>query len=237
MSIPELHDPETFKEFMSREDEFLTQLERDSLEEDVPIIGPHVGKLLYFLVKISGAKRILELGTANGYSSIWMAKALSGTLGMEGPGDGADDTTHGDEGEEDGRQERERDRVGSIVTLEWDEHMAEVARKNIELAGYSGLVEVIQGDARSDLAPMEKEGFDLIFLDVEKEFYSELLDTVVGLLRPGGVLFFDNTAFTTAGDFLERSSDHPQLETLHMYGFFPNHGPDYDAVTLCVKRS
>jgi len=213
MSIPELHDPEKFREFLPKDDPFLTALETESRKEDVPIIGPHVGMLLYLLVKISGARRILELGTANGYSTIWIAKALSGsTLGLS---------------IDDGKP---------IMTLEWEKDMAEIARGNIEKAGYSSLAEVIQGDARNAVGPMEENSFDLIFLDVEKEFYSELLDPSIRLLRSGGVLFFDNTAFTTAGDFLERSFHHPQLETLHMYGFLPNHGPDHDALTLCVKK-
>lgn len=232
MSIPELHNPEKFREFIPRDDNFLNDLEQDSIEKDVPIIGPHVGMLLYLLVKISGARRILELGTANGYSTIWIAKAMAtddhaGIWEKERmAGDGSEDEAVGADGGGD----------HSILTVEWDQDMAEIARGNIERAGYSSLVQVIRGDARDRVVSMEEGAFDLIFLDVEKEFYSELLDPSIRLLRSGGILFFDNTAFTTTGDFLDRSFHHPQLETLHMYGFLPNHGPDYDALTLCVKK-
>lgn len=39
-------------------------------------VSPGEGKLLYLLVKISGARRILEIGTLGGYSTLWLAKAL-----------------------------------------------------------------------------------------------------------------------------------------------------------------
>src|SRR5207244_3491642 len=46
--------------------------------EGIPIVEPHEGSLLYLLVKIAGAKRILELGTATGYSGIWMLRGSGG---------------------------------------------------------------------------------------------------------------------------------------------------------------
>src|SRR5437016_5135255 len=42
------------------------------------MVEPHEGTLLYLLVKIAGAKRILELGTATGYSGIWMLRGSGG---------------------------------------------------------------------------------------------------------------------------------------------------------------
>jgi caffeoyl-CoA O-methyltransferase len=46
------------------------------------IVGPLEGQLLYVLTKISGAQRILEIGTATGYSGLWFAKALASTGGQ-----------------------------------------------------------------------------------------------------------------------------------------------------------
>lgn len=45
-------------------------------------VAPNQGKLLHLLVKMTGAKRILEIGTLGGYSTIWLARALpaEGTL-------------------------------------------------------------------------------------------------------------------------------------------------------------
>ena len=44
---------------------------------DWPIVGPAEGSLLYILARAVGARRILELGTAIGYSGTWLARALS----------------------------------------------------------------------------------------------------------------------------------------------------------------
>ncbi len=54
----------------------MDDLEEDSVERNIPIIGPNIGQTLFVLVRATGAMRILELGTANGYSTIFMARAL-----------------------------------------------------------------------------------------------------------------------------------------------------------------
>jgi predicted O-methyltransferase YrrM len=53
----------------------LAEMERYAAQHDVPIIGPAVARLLALLVKVSRAKRIFELGSAIGYSTIWLAQA------------------------------------------------------------------------------------------------------------------------------------------------------------------
>lgn len=65
--------------FTSEESTILKELVRASereLEYTDMLSGPQVGMLLKMLVQISGAKRILEIGTFTGYSAIWMADAL-----------------------------------------------------------------------------------------------------------------------------------------------------------------
>jgi predicted O-methyltransferase YrrM len=60
-------------------DAVLARMEEEAHREDIPIVDPHEGALLYLLVKIARAKRVLELGTATGYSGIWL---------LRGTGDG-----------------------------------------------------------------------------------------------------------------------------------------------------
>src|SRR5262249_52927695 len=55
-------------------DGVLARLEEEAHREGIPIVDPHEGQLLYMLVKIAGGKRILELGTATGYSGIWLLR-------------------------------------------------------------------------------------------------------------------------------------------------------------------
>jgi predicted O-methyltransferase YrrM len=59
-------------------DPVLARLEDEARREDIPIVETHEGALLYLLVKIAGAKRILELGTATGYSGIWLLRGTNG---------------------------------------------------------------------------------------------------------------------------------------------------------------
>ncbi len=56
-------------------DEVLADIEKYAKERDIPIIGPDSGRLLWLMARISGAKRIFEMGSAIGYSAIWFARA------------------------------------------------------------------------------------------------------------------------------------------------------------------
>jgi len=59
-------------------DPVLARLEEEAHRESIPIVDPHEGMLLYLLVRIAGARRLLELGTATGYSGIWMLRGSQG---------------------------------------------------------------------------------------------------------------------------------------------------------------
>jgi len=59
-------------------DPILARIEEEAHREDIPIVDPHEGAFLSLLVRIAGAKRVLELGTAIGYSGIWLLRGTSG---------------------------------------------------------------------------------------------------------------------------------------------------------------
>jgi caffeoyl-CoA O-methyltransferase len=61
-------------------DPVVKEMEDYAEEHRIPIIGPAVGRLLALLVQTSGAKRIFEMGSAIGYSTVWLARA-AGTQG------------------------------------------------------------------------------------------------------------------------------------------------------------
>jgi len=147
-------------------DEVLEAALRDSRRAGLPEINisPNQGRLLQLLVAMSGARRILEVGTLGGYSAIHLARAL--------PEDGA------------------------MISLEIDEHHAEVARNNIARAGLSERVEIRVGDAHELLAALieDEEGpFDVIFIDADKESYPAYLDASLHLVRQGSLILGDNT--------------------------------------------
>jgi predicted O-methyltransferase YrrM len=56
-------------------DEVLAEIEAYAAQHNVPIVGPAVGRLLASLAMLAGAKRVFELGSAIGYSTIWLARA------------------------------------------------------------------------------------------------------------------------------------------------------------------
>jgi caffeoyl-CoA O-methyltransferase len=72
--IPDLEG--YFQGFIPPRDALLLELEEEAAREVIPIVGPVVGELLYILARLSGARNILELGTATGYSAIYLARAL-----------------------------------------------------------------------------------------------------------------------------------------------------------------
>jgi predicted O-methyltransferase YrrM len=61
-----------------KRDALLARMEDEADREGIPIVEEHEGRLLYVLVRIARAKRILELGTATGYSGIWLLRATDG---------------------------------------------------------------------------------------------------------------------------------------------------------------
>ena len=78
-----INTPEVEKYLSSilpKRDAILSEMERYAKRNDVPIVGPAVGRMLAQLVQVIDAKRIFELGSAIGYSTLWMARA-AGTGG------------------------------------------------------------------------------------------------------------------------------------------------------------
>jgi len=63
-----------------KRDPVLARMEEEAAREGIPIVETHEGAFLSLLVRIAGAKRILELGTATGYSGIWLLRGTDGGL-------------------------------------------------------------------------------------------------------------------------------------------------------------
>jgi predicted O-methyltransferase YrrM len=195
-------------------DSVLEEIARAGEQRDLPLVDAEVGALLRVLATAIAAKRILEIGTAIGYSGIWLAGAL--------PPD------------------------GSLFTMEMDPERAREARENFTRAGVAERVSVIVGDAQRMIAKVAGP-FDLIFQDGSKQLYTPLLDRLVTLLRPGGLLITDNVlwdgevvpgflpapkrdaADTRAiAEYNERVASHPELTTAIV--------PLRDGVSISVKK-
>ena len=66
---------EYLADLLPKRDAVISEMERYAKKHDVPIIGPVVARMIYLVAQISGAKRIFEMGSAIGYSTIWLARA------------------------------------------------------------------------------------------------------------------------------------------------------------------
>jgi caffeoyl-CoA O-methyltransferase len=199
--IPDLET--YFRGFLPPRAELLLSLEEEAERERIPIVGPVVGELLFILARAAGARFILELGTATGYSTIFLAQALE-------------------------------PEPGQVVTLEADPAMAQRARKNMAAAGLEDRVEVKIGDAQALMATMQGP-FDLIFLDIDKEGYLPALAGCQRLLRLGGLLVVDNTAFQGAADFNQALRADRRWRSVNLLTMLPQHSPEKDGLALAVK--
>jgi len=84
---------------------------------------------------------------------------------------------------------------GKVITIEFDKHHADVAKKNIDNAGLGKKVDVRVGKALDILPEIiaAKEGpFDMIFIDADKPPYAEYFEYALSLSRPGTLIICDN---------------------------------------------
>lgn len=81
-----------------------------------------------------------------------------------------------------------------ITTIERDEKMLELLKRNVERYGFSEKIKILSGDALDVLGKVEGQ-FDFIFLDAAKAQYCEFLPHCLRLLKPGGVMLSDNILY------------------------------------------
>lgn len=123
---------------------------------------------------------------------------------------------------------------GRLLSLECDPGMAGRARANLERAGLSQNCQVVEGDAQQLMAQLDGP-FDLAFVDLNKEGYLPALGHLKRLLRPGGLLVADNTAFAGCRDFTEALREDPAWLEAQVLCYLPEHSPEKDGLSLAVK--
>jgi caffeoyl-CoA O-methyltransferase len=189
-------------------DEVLAEIEVEAAKNNVPIVGPAVARVLYQLAVIRGAQRIFELGSAIGYSTIWLARAVG----------------------EDGR----------VIYTDGDPKKAEQARRYFQRASVSKQITVRIGDALEILSE-EKEPYDIIFNDVDKEDYPRVIRLAIPRLRSGGLFITDNVLWSG-----KVSRPDPDAETKAILEFnrliyesrelFTTILPIRDGIAVCMKK-
>ena len=153
-------------------------------------------------------KRILEIGTAVGYSAICFTEFLAEN--------GVIDTI-----------EREKDRIEKAI--ERDEKRAREARENIKKAEVEEKINIYEGDA-IEILPKLNEKYDVIFIDAAKGKYTFFLNEALRMVNKNGIIFADNilykgyvlsdynkhkqrTAVRNLREYIKETSENPNLET------------------------
>ena len=160
----------------------LVRMESDARPEGIPILDRDSGRVLAALA--APARSVLEIGTAIGYSTLWMALAI--------PADGVIVTIDPDRS----RTDRARGY--------WRE--AGIPDARIEVVNAPAL-EAFAGDEPRLAGP-----FDVVFIDALKEEYPAYLEAVRGRLSPGATLVADNVLWSgrTSGSRPSRTGDGTQ---------------------------
>ncbi|KAF0854748.1 MULTISPECIES: O-methyltransferase [Pantoea] len=103
---------------------------------------------------------------------------------------------------------------GSITTIEFNEHHAEVASQNINKAGLAERVTLHRGVALEVLPTLDAP-FDLIFIDADKVNNPHYLEWAIRLSKPGTVIVGDNTV--RGGNVIESGSEDPNVIGLRKF--------------------
>jgi caffeoyl-CoA O-methyltransferase len=127
-------------------------------------VSPEQGQFMSFLVGALGVKTALEVGTFTGYSSLAVALAMPPE--------------------------------GRLVACDVNDDWTQIARKYWREAGVEERIELRLGPGVETLDKLLAEGkkgfFDFAFIDADKESYVKYYEQCLSLVRPGGVIAFDN---------------------------------------------
>ena len=189
-------------------DAILQEMEREAEKRDIAIVGPAVARVLYQYARAISAKRVFEMGSAIGYSTLWWARAV---------GEG-----------------------GEVFYTDGDKKNAAEARSYFERAGVADRIRIEVGDAL-ELLSEQKQEFDVIFNDVDKEDYPRVLLLAPSRLRRGGLFITDNVLWSgrvTQQNSSEASTRAIQEFNRRLYSmpeFFTTILPIRDGVAVAVK--
>ena len=185
---PKLHD--YVLSVSSRETKLMAQLREETakLPGARMQIPPLQGQFLAFLVTLIGARRGIEIGTFTGYSALWVASAM--------PAD------------------------GRLICCDVNERTTAVARRYWKKARVDGKIELRLAPALDTLKALLADGgagtFDYVFIDADKESYDAYYERALELIRPGGLIVFDNMLWGGAvADGRKRDADTLALKALN----------------------
>ena len=183
----------------------IQKIKEKALNEHIPILMDDTLEVIKKILLEEKPKRILEIGTATGYSAISFAKILLNDC------------------------RGELCSSVSIDTIELDEQRANEAIDNVKQLGLEKNINVIKGNA-VEILPTLKENYDVIFIDAAKGKYPIFLQEAIRLSHKGTVILADNilykgyvmsdynkhkqrTAVTHLREYIKETTENPNLET------------------------
>lgn len=152
------------------DEEKLNNIRDKARENFVPILQDDTLKLIEVILQIIKPKKILEIGTAVGYSAAIFAKYLD--------------------------VDEENKEESFIKTIERNDRRYKEAVKNINELGLDKYIIPIFADATEYLTNLEEDNtYDVVFIDAAKGQYLVFLEEAKRLIKPGGVIIADNVLF------------------------------------------
>ena len=100
---------------------------------------------------------------------------------------------------------------GKLTTFEVDPRRATMAREHFKKAGVDHMVTLVEGDAHKNVARL-KEPIDVLFIDADKGGYTDYLNKLLPLVRPGGLILAHNV--TMASEYTKAIASNPDLDTV-----------------------
>lgn len=151
-------------------EEKLEAIKNSAIQRFVPILQDDSLKLIEVLLEIKRPKKILEIGTAVGYSAAIFAKHLE-----------VDENNTKD---------------SYIKTIERNDKRYEEAVQNIKDLELNNYVEIIFSDATEYLKNLKEDNtYDVVFIDAAKGQYMVFLNEAKRLVKDGGIIIADNVLF------------------------------------------
>jgi predicted O-methyltransferase YrrM len=156
---------EYFEHHLGLSDEALEAALNDSNAAGLPAINvtPAQGRFLALLMRVMGARRVLEIGTLGGYSTIWMAREL--------PDDGT---------------------LITLEISSKNAAVAQRNLERAGLSGRTTILVAPASDSLHQLIADRTVPFDFVFIDADKERSVEYFDAALALTRTGSVIIVDN---------------------------------------------
>ena len=172
--------------------------------------GHMQGLFLKMLVEMTGARRIVEVGTYSGYSALAMA---SGMVTSSRPLES---------------------NWGKVVTFEINDEQEDFTRPWIEGSPWADRVEMVIGDVL-EILPMRQDltDLDLCFIDANKRHYRQYFDMLLPRMRRGGLLVCDNTLWD--GHLEEAGRHDPQTVAIREFNDYIKEREDVEVILLPLR--